>query len=85
MDLNPLLIDETTAARDGDQNLSPRAVCPACHTPHPTLTREGLAGGVSWTCVRCCERWDARRLAAVEAYAAWVAARETPVTAVAVR
>lgn len=83
MDRNPFMIDETTAARDGDQNLSQRAVCPGCHTPHPSLTREGLAAGAGWKCVRCGERWDAQRLATVTAYKAWVAERETAATAAA--
>ena len=80
MDRNPL-IDQTAALRDGDQNPSQRAVCPGCHTPHPSLTREGLAAGVGWKCVRCGERWEARRLATVAAYAAWVAEREAKATA----
>jgi hypothetical protein len=81
MDRNPLLIDETPAV---DQHLLQPVTCPGCHTPHPSLTREGLAAGAGWTCVRCSERWDARRLAAVAAYEAWVAARKAPVTAGAV-
>ena len=80
MDRNPSLIVETAALRD-ERDLSQRVVCPGCHTPHPSLTREGLAAGVGWKCVRCGERWDARRLATVAAYAAWVAERETPATA----
>ena len=75
MDRNPFLIDGT-AAVCGNEKLSQRAVCPGCHTPHPSLTHQGLAGGVGWQCVRCGERWDARRLAAVAAYAAWVAERD---------
>ena len=80
MDRNASSIAETTALRD-ERDLSQRAVCPGCHTPHPSLTREGLAAGVGWKCVRCGERWDARRLATVAAYAAWVAGRETAATA----
>ena len=76
MDHNPVLIDETAAVCDGDQNLAQRAVCPGCHTPHPSLTREGLTAGVTWRCVRCGERCDARRLATEAAYEAWIAGRE---------
>ena len=85
MDRNPFMTDETTTALDGDQNLSQRAACPGCHTPHPSLTREGLAAGAGWKCIRCGERWDARRLATVAAYKAWVAERETTATAAAAR
>ena len=60
---------------DRNESLSQRAVCPGCHTPHPTLTQEGLGRGVGWQCIRCGERWDARRLAAVAAYGAWVLER----------
>jgi hypothetical protein len=74
------LIDQTAAQSRTDQDLSPGAVCPGCHTPDPSLTREGLAAGVGWTCVRCGERWDARRLATVAAYKVWVAAREKRAT-----
>lgn len=66
---------------DRNENLSQRAACPGCHTPHPSLTQEGLGRGVGWQCVRCGERWDARRLAAVAAYAAWVAERDAVATA----
>ena len=81
MDRNPALIDETAAPLDSDRDLSQRAVCPGCHTPHPSLTLEGLASGVGWRCLRCGERWDARRLATVAAYKAWVAEREKPAAA----
>lgn len=72
------MIDETAAAYEANQNLSQRVVCPGCHTPHPSLTGEGLAAGLGWKCVRCGQRWDAGRLTSVAAYQAWVAARETP-------
>jgi uncharacterized paraquat-inducible protein A len=48
--------------------------CPLCHTTHPSLTRDALQAGENWRCVRCGQRWGARRLATVAAYAAWVAA-----------
>lgn len=79
MDRTLSVIDETASVSVDDQSLSQRAVCPGCHTPHPSLTREGLAADVGWKCARCGERWDARRLATVAAYAAWVAERERPV------
>ena len=49
--------------------------CPLCHTSHPSLTHEALESGIDWPCARCGQRWDARRLAAVAAYAEWAAAR----------
>jgi hypothetical protein len=49
--------------------------CPLCHTTHSSLTRDALQAGGDWRCVRCGQRWGARRLATVAAYAAWVAAQ----------
>jgi len=46
-----------------------------CHTEHPWLTSEALESGADWPCARCGQQWDARRLASVAAYAAWVAAQ----------
>jgi hypothetical protein len=42
--------------------------CPMCHT-----SRSGGAGdgADAWRCIRCGQHWDARRVAAVAAYAAW--------------
>ena len=51
--------------------------CPLCHTRHAWLTPEALQTGEGWQCVRCRQLWDARRLATVAAYAAWVAQRES--------
>src|SRR6185312_1279806 len=51
--------------------------CPLCHTTHPSLTRDALEAGGDWQCTRCGQRWDARRLATVAAYAAWVVAQDT--------
>ena len=51
------------------------AMCPLCQTPHPSLAHEALAAGDSWYCARCGQRWHARRLLAVNRYAAWVARR----------
>jgi hypothetical protein len=51
--------------------------CPLCHTTHASLTRDdALQAGGDWRCVRCGQRWGARRLATVAAYAAWVAAQD---------
>jgi hypothetical protein len=51
--------------------------CPLCHTTHPSLRRDALQAGGDWRCVRCGQRWNARRLATVAAYAAWGAAQDT--------
>ncbi len=51
--------------------------CPLCHTTHPSLTRDAVEAGGDWRCTRCGQRWDAKRLATVTAYAAWVAERDT--------
>ena len=37
---------------------------------------EAVQAGDDWRCLRCGQRWDAARLEAVTAYAAWVAAHE---------
>lgn len=81
MDRSPFVIDETAPLSHLDQDLSQHAVCPGCHTPHRSLTRDGLAAGAGWRCIRCGERWDARRLATVTAYEAWVAERGKPAAA----
>lgn len=47
------------------------ALCPMCHTTHPSLTEGALEAGCDWLCVRCGQRWDAQRLQTVRAYAAW--------------
>ena len=55
---------------------APRSVtCPLCHSRHRWLSSEALESGSDWACARCGQRWDARRLASVAAYAAWVAAQ----------
>lgn len=51
--------------------------CPLCHTTHSSLTRDALQAGGDWRCTRCGQRWDAKRLATVAAYAAWVVAQDT--------
>lgn len=55
---------------DGSQLVS----CSLCHTTHPSLTRDALEAAGDWRCSRCGQRWSARRLATVAAYAAWAAA-----------
>src|SRR6476620_4862106 len=52
------------------------ATCPLCHTWHASLTDEALQAGADWRCLRCGQRWDAARLAAVAAYASWAAEHE---------
>ena len=49
-------------------------MCPMCHAG-ASLTRDALAAGGAWRCVRCGQHWDAGRLTAVAAYAVWVADR----------
>lgn len=55
---------------DKDRDIAQPAACPMCHTP-ATLSRSALEAGDHWRCVRCGQNWDAARLAAVAAYAAW--------------
>jgi len=45
-----------------------------CHTP-ASLTQNAIDAGADWWCVTCGQRWDATRLSAVAAYAAWVVER----------
>jgi ribosomal protein L37AE/L43A len=61
----------TTALLDDEQDVLRSATCPMCHAP-ASLTQSALAAGGDWQCVRCGQHWDAARLAAVAAYAAWV-------------
>jgi Zn ribbon nucleic-acid-binding protein len=57
---------------DDDQNILGFATCPMCHTS-ATLSQSALEAGGDWRCVRCGQHWDAVRLEAVAAYAAWSA------------
>ena len=66
------------AARAGGPQ--PHATCPLCHTADRVLTDQALAAGSSWRCSRCGQHWNARRLATVEAYAAW-GREHDPITA----
>lgn len=60
----------TAVLLDDGQDIVARATCPMCHTS-ATLSLSALEAGGDWRCVRCGQRWDARRLATVAAYAAW--------------
>lgn len=62
-----------TAVLDVDQD-GPLLVCPMCHTPE-SPTQRAIRGAAGWHCVRCGQHWDARRLSAVAAYAAWTVER----------
>lgn len=66
----------TTAVLLNDEQAVLRcATCPMCHTPTP-VTQNAIEAGGDWRCVTCGQHWDATRLAAVAAYAAWVADRD---------
>lgn len=65
----------TPALRDDEPDAVGAASCPACHTG-TTVTQSALDAGAAWRCVRCGQQWNAVRLTAVTAYAAWVADRE---------
>ena len=55
--------------------LSGPATCLSCHAADLTLTDNAVAAGADWRCRRCGQLWDARRLAAVAAYAGWLSDR----------
>lgn len=61
----------TAVLLDHEQDVRRYATCPMCHTS-TFLTYDTIEAGGDWRCVRCGQHWDARRLAAVAAYAAWV-------------
>jgi hypothetical protein len=61
-----------TVAAAVAQGAEELAACPMCHTVDSGPTADALAAGGGWRCVRCGQRWDAARLAAVAAYVAWV-------------
>jgi hypothetical protein len=46
-----------------------------CHTS-ANVAQSAIEAGSDWRCVRCGQHWDAARLAAVAAYAAWVVDRD---------
>jgi len=58
------------ASLDDNQGVIQYATCPMCHTS-TRLSQNAIEGGGEWRCVRCGQHWDATRLAAVAAYAAW--------------
>lgn len=60
----------TAVVLDDEQVILRSATCPMCHTS-ATLSQSALEAGGAWRCVRCGQHWDAARLAAVAAYAAW--------------
>jgi hypothetical protein len=63
----------TAALLEVPPNTWQRAVCPACHTPHASPMLEAPRAAVGWQCVRCGQRWNARRLKTVATYDAWAA------------
>ena len=60
----------TAVLPDDERDTLRSATCPKCHTS-ATLSQGALEAGGAWRCVRCGQHWDAARLAAVAAYAAW--------------
>lgn len=60
----------TAVLLDDDRDIIRSATCPMCDTS-ARLSQSALEAGGDWRCVRCGQRWDAARLAAVAAYAAW--------------
>ena len=71
---NPSVPLVTTALLEPD--VSRPGMCPLCHTTDASVTSAALAAGGNWRCVRCGQRWDGARLAAVAAYAAWAVDRD---------
>lgn len=65
----------TATLLDDDPDVLRPATCPKCHTRAP-LTQNAIDAGGDWRCVRCGQHWNAARLAAVAAYAVWVADRD---------
>ena len=67
----PRNVSQVTAVLlDDEPDILRSATCPMCHTS-ATLSLSALEAGGDWRCIRCGQRWDAARLAAVAAYAAW--------------
>jgi hypothetical protein len=65
----------STALLDEVHDVLLPATCPMCHTRAP-VTKAAVESGGTWRCIRCGQHWDAVRLAAVAAYAAWVVERD---------
>ena len=61
----------TRVLLDDDPDILASATCPMCHTS-ATVSQSALEAHGDWRCVRCGQHWDARRLATVAAYAAWI-------------
>jgi len=49
--------------------ISPASICPLCHTVHVVAAGALLVALTGWQCRTCGQRWDAKRLATVAAYA----------------
>lgn len=47
--------------------------CPLCHTLESSIAPDAARIDTDWTCARCGQAWSAGRLAAVAAYATYVA------------
>jgi hypothetical protein len=62
------------AVIDDERDAAVVPTCPMCHTP-AALTQKEVDAGADWRCIRCGQAWDARRLSAVAAYAAWALQR----------
>ena len=69
-----------TASSTLAPGLGGHATCLSCHTVDLTVTDSAVAAGADWRCVRCGQRWDARRLAAVTAYTQWLSERTVAAT-----
>lgn len=65
----------TAAVLDDERDAVVFPTCPMCHTAAP-LTQNAIDAGGDWRCARCGQSWDAGRLSAVAAYAAWVVRRD---------
>ena len=64
--------DAIAVLLDDEPEIFQFATCPLCHTS-ATLSQSALEAGGAWRCGRCGQHWDAARLTAVVAYAAWSA------------
>jgi hypothetical protein len=53
-----------------------RVTCPLCHMAS-SLTEGELGAGGYWRCARCGQDWDAARVAAFHACAAWAMEHES--------
>ena len=67
----PLSSPRVTTTLEAPTDTLQRAVCPFCHTASPMLEAHQAEEG--WQCVRCGQRWNARRLATAATYTAWAA------------